>query len=63
MSDTRASAIFEDFDLKTVFNKCEEAVLSVHTQNFVLEFDPISAKCALDVTLHTMRGLLTTQVR
>ena len=63
MSDTRASAVFEDFDLKSIYNKCREAILSVDTQNFVLEFDNLSAKCALDVDHHAMRGIISAEVR
>lgn len=63
MSDPRASAVFEDLDLKPIFEKCEEAVRSVDTQNFVLEFNNARAGCALDVDLHGMREILTTEVR
>jgi hypothetical protein len=62
MSDPRAPGVFEDLDLKPVFEKCEEAVLSADTQNFILEFDNVSAKCALDVDLHGMREILATEV-
>ncbi|MCJ1386640.1 hypothetical protein MMC17_009766 [Xylographa soralifera] len=44
-----ASSIFEDFDSKAVFKKCKDAVLSKNTKNFVLEFENLSAQCALDV--------------
>lgn len=63
MSDIGGSVAFEDFDLKAVFEKCEEAVLSVETQNFILEFDNVSAKCALDVDLNGVRRVLSSEVR
>ncbi|MCJ1431383.1 hypothetical protein MMC27_000735, partial [Xylographa pallens] len=52
---------FEDFDSKAVFEKCEAAVLSKDTKNFVLEFENVSAQCALNVNLEGIRELCSSE--
>ena len=55
--------IFEDFDSKVVFKRCEAAVLSKDTKNFVLEFDNSFAKCALNLDLEGVKKVCSSNVR
>ncbi|MCJ1399472.1 hypothetical protein MMC11_002674 [Xylographa trunciseda] len=61
LSSEEDSGIFEDFDSKAVFKKCAAAVLSKDTKNFVLEFENLSAKCALDVDSEGIKNLCSTE--
>ena len=63
LSSREESGIFEDFDSKPVFNKCEAAVFSMDTKNFVLEFENSSARCALDVDSEGIRKICSSEVR
>ncbi|MCJ1281645.1 hypothetical protein MMC26_000966 [Xylographa opegraphella] len=57
----KVSGIFEDFDSKAVFEKCEAAVLSKDTNNFVLEFENVSAQCALNVDAEGIREICSSK--
>ena len=63
LSSRENSSAFEDFDSKAVFEKCETAVLSKDTKNFVLEFENASAQCALNVGSDGIRELCSSEVR
>ncbi|MCJ1478643.1 hypothetical protein MMC13_007324 [Lambiella insularis] len=58
MSSGEGTVAFEDFDSKSVFRKCQAAILSKETRNFVLEFNNADAYCALDVDSAGVRQLL-----
>ncbi|MCJ1420907.1 hypothetical protein MMC32_007266 [Xylographa parallela] len=61
LSSRENSSAFEDFDSKAVFEKCETAVLSKDTKNFVLEFENASAQCALNVGSDGIRELCSSE--
>ncbi|MCJ1389178.1 hypothetical protein MMC18_002033 [Xylographa bjoerkii] len=61
LSSSEDSGIFKDFDSKLVFERCEAAVLSNDTKNFVLEFENRSAQCALNVDLEGIKKVCSSE--
>jgi hypothetical protein len=61
MSTPLAAGVFYDFDTEDVFKKCETAILSQNTQNFVVEFNNSFARCALNVGQDALEDELATR--
>ena len=49
MTTPPASAKFQDFDQKSVFDHFKNIVRSPNSNNFILDFDSTSAQCAFDL--------------
>ena len=60
MSAASGSKIFGNFDEPAFYKTCATAVISVNTQNFVVEFNNNIARCALNVSPDNISELLST---
>lgn len=52
----------QDFDDKSVYDQCQHAVLQPDTYNFVIEFDSLNARAAINLGEEPMQRFLQTKV-